>query len=272
MRPSPSHPEAGDTATSPASSRAPLRRRRQARLARTLAWVAGIVDAVLWITLAHVFTAHMSGNSVQLGVAISKGDWGDALTRGLPVPLFVLAVFTGVGVAEAAARRRARSALVPLLALEIVLLLAAMAVGAHAFGDRELRSGGGATFYLVLALAVVAMGLQTASLQRVGGKTARTTYITGMLTNLATESVGWILARTSDRRGHHLHGQRVLLLGSIWLSYAFGAVVGGLLQARWALLGLCLPLAVLAALILLDLWKPSGVAEASIAAAKKADA
>ncbi|MDQ2798914.1 MAG: DUF1275 family protein [Armatimonadota bacterium] len=62
----------------------------KARLGLLLAWVAGGVDATGFLTLAHLFTAHMSGNSVALAVSAAQGHWMEAARRAFPIPLFVV--------------------------------------------------------------------------------------------------------------------------------------------------------------------------------------
>jgi uncharacterized membrane protein YoaK (UPF0700 family) len=53
-----------------------------------LAWVAGYVDAVGFLTLAGLFTAHMSGNTARLGVFVGDGDWRFAAQRLVPILFF----------------------------------------------------------------------------------------------------------------------------------------------------------------------------------------
>ena len=48
-------------------------------LAIALTAVAGYVDAVGYLVLAHVFTANMSGNTIAVGRAIVDGDWSTYL-------------------------------------------------------------------------------------------------------------------------------------------------------------------------------------------------
>src|SRR5262249_38393191 len=65
-------------------------------------------------------------------------------------------------------------------------------------------------FYPLVALPAFAMGLQNAALRRVGGRIVRTTYVTGMLTDLAEAGV--------------------VLGGGIWLAFVTGAITGGYVQ------------------------------------------
>ena len=58
----------------------------------SLAAVGGYVDAVGFLTLFHVFTAHMSGNSVWFGSSLGLGDWRIGLHHLFPIPLFVVGV------------------------------------------------------------------------------------------------------------------------------------------------------------------------------------
>lgn len=70
-----------------------------------LAWVAGYVDAVGFLTLAGLFVAHMSGNTVRLGVFAGDGDWSLGAQRLVPIVFFTLGVMGGIALVEALRRR-----------------------------------------------------------------------------------------------------------------------------------------------------------------------
>jgi uncharacterized membrane protein YoaK (UPF0700 family) len=84
-----------------------------------LAWVAGYVDAVGFLTLAGLFVAHMSGNTVRLGVFVGDGDWSFAAQRLVPIVFFTLGVALGIAIAEAL-RRRSTPAPARILSVESV--------------------------------------------------------------------------------------------------------------------------------------------------------
>jgi uncharacterized membrane protein YoaK (UPF0700 family) len=227
------------------------RQRQKGVLAIVMAAIAGSVDAVGYLVLARLFTAHMSGNSVAFGAEVSQGRWGEVLRRGFPIPLFVLGVATGGVLIEAGSRRGIRRTMSLVLVLEAVLLVAFM------LGE-SLTTRGGAVptghppYFALAGTLTFAMGLQTAALQRVAGRTVRTTYVTGMLTRLAEESVVFAFWFRDERRarGHRrmrqwaraVQGQRpfnrAALLGAIWTGYITGAIAGGALHEgvhAWAL-------------------------------------
>ena len=72
-----------------------------------LAVVAGYVDAVGFLTLAGLFVAHMSGNTVRLGVFVGDGDWSLAAQRLVPIIVFTIGVAGGIALVEALRRRSA---------------------------------------------------------------------------------------------------------------------------------------------------------------------
>ena len=80
-------------------------------LAFPLAVVAGYVDAVGFLTLAGLFVAHMSGNTVRLGVFVGDGDWSLAAQRLVPIIVFTIGVAGGIALVEALRRRSAFSTL-----------------------------------------------------------------------------------------------------------------------------------------------------------------
>lgn len=250
-------------------TRARVRKEREkAGLAVLLAAVAGSADAVGFLTLAHLFTAHMSGNTVGMGAYLGQHQWGEALRRGFPVPLFVLGVICGAGITETAVRRGARSPLAPAFALESLLLIAFVF-----FGGGLGRGGAapeGLEFYTLAALLAFAMGLQSATLRRVGHRTIRTTYVTGMLTNFGEQFVACLFWLGAKRRGRGSPSvlksfrssspreslTRMLLYGGVWVGYVCGAVLAGVAELRWAARSLLLPLCGLLLVIALDLVRP----------------
>jgi uncharacterized membrane protein YoaK (UPF0700 family) len=113
------------------------------------------------------------------------------------------------------------------------------------------------------------MGVQSATLRRVGGQTVRTTYITGLLMNLTEECVAFLFwfrdraRRAGEGRGRgtlHLlpkpSARRLALLGGVYGGYVFGAVAGSCAELRWSLLALALPLCGLAVVVGCDLVRP----------------
>ena len=53
-----------------------------------LTLVAGIADAVGYITMGSVFAANMTGNTVLAGIALAQGHWADAWRHLAPVAVF----------------------------------------------------------------------------------------------------------------------------------------------------------------------------------------
>ena len=181
-----------------------------------LAVSAGCVDAVGFLLLFGIFTAHLSGDTTHLAVDLGSGDFGhDALACLAVLVVFVAGVVVGVAIMAANAKRRRG-----LLAVEIALLVGLMVTGAVAI-DSDGLSNGSAVFYVLVVLAAVSMGLQTAYLRRESGASVHTTFITGMLTALAEDTVTWYRDR-SDVAAR----RRVAIHGGIWIGYLAGGVAG----------------------------------------------
>lgn len=209
------------------------------RVAITLAAIAGFVDAVGFLVLFGLFTAHLSGNTARLGVELGQGNIGLALTYAVPIVVFFVAV--AVGIAYLGHRERGSRRLGPLLGAELTLLVLYLGVGTtlRDAGELTLRSG---AYYALAVLAVAAMGLQTAALRHVCGVEVHTTFITGMVTSLAEEVVATVRHDPGAASRARIHGG---LVGA----YIVGAVGGSALETAWALWALAVPIGVLAALI-----------------------
>lgn len=213
----------------------------------------------------------MSGNSVKFGVHAGGGDFSAAAPAGIAVLLFVAGVAIGTVAAELAARRRIRSLAAALLTLQGLLILAFMLYGRTVVvGDRVLgRSLSG--FYVLAALAILSMGIQTAALRQLAGRSISTTYVTGVLTSLTQEATNYLfwlrdgperderhsfLARTLNLGSRADSRDRMLLLGAVWLTYVAGGVLGSFCDSQVRLWSLLAPLGVLLTLVSIDLRRP----------------
>ena len=225
-----------------------------------LGWVGGFVDAVGFLALFHLFTAHMSGNSVWFGTYLGVGNWRLGLHHLFPIPLFVAGVALGTAAVELARRFRLRAPFVPALLLEAVLLALFMVCGSACTVDGAVHTETVWAFYLIAALPALAMGVQNATLHRVGERLLPTTYVTGVLNGLATEGVHLLFWLGEQTRAVGLRPalraapaqpalRAAVASALLWLAYVAGAVSGGYAKHRWELYALIAPLAALAATI-----------------------
>lgn len=207
-------------------------------LAVVLAAVAGFVDVVGYLLLHHLFTAHMTGNTSKLGVALGHGDLSAA------VPLAVMPFLFMAGAAAAT------------LLVDIghrwgaLALQAALVAGFMGYGSTVVRHGTvpGHTltgFYPLAALATVSLGMQSAALTEVRGATVRTSYISGVLTNIAQSTV----RRLAGRKAGH---RQLRLLGFLCIAYLAGATLGSYTLGHLDVWCLAIPLGVLLTAAALD--------------------
>jgi uncharacterized membrane protein YoaK (UPF0700 family) len=160
-----------------ASVRHPLTR---ALLALT--FTTGLVDAVSYLALGHVFTANMTGNIVLLG-------FGIAGSSGLPVvaPLLSLGAFLrGAGAGGVLVKRIGERHLA-LVARALGIEASLIALAAVVAAVTNVRPGN-ASAYALIALMAFAMGVRNAVVRRIAVPDLTTTVLTMTLTALAVES------------------------------------------------------------------------------------
>lgn len=202
-------------------------------LAVCLAGVAGFVDVVGYLTLHRLFTAHMTGNASKLGIALGRGDLGAAAPLAVAPLLFVAGVAAGTLLLDAGSRRL-------VLALQAALVAAYMGYGSTVIRHGAAPDHAIGGFWVLVVLATLALGLQTAALTRVGGETTRTTYVSGMLTRL-----GQGIARRLAGGGPP--AARLALIAALWLLYVAGATLAAWLLPQVGIWCLAVPLGVLVA-------------------------
>ncbi|MEV6761387.1 YoaK family protein [Streptomyces sp. NPDC051105] len=148
-------------------------------LALTL--LSGIIDAVSYLGLGHVFTANMTGNVVVLGFAAAGAPGFSVPHSAASLAAFLLGAAVGGRVAARFGGSRRRWMRVTLTTEAV--LVAASAVVAFA------RPGGTATTYTLIALTAFAMGVRNANVRKLGiPDLTATTVLTTTLTGLVSES------------------------------------------------------------------------------------
>jgi uncharacterized membrane protein YoaK (UPF0700 family) len=188
--------------------------------------VTGVVDAVSYLTLGHVFVANMTGNVVFLGFALAGASGLSAPPSLTAMGAFLLGALAGGRLATRFATHRGR-----LLALstsvQTVLVAVAVLVSALTHGKVD-----GGTQYTLIVLLGLAMGLQNAVVRGLAVPDLNTTVLTMTLTGLAADS--------TPAGGEARHpGRRVLSVLAMFLGAFAGAQL--LLHTRLdAALGLAL--------------------------------
>lgn len=235
----------------------------KAGIALLLTFSAGVVDIVGFLSVYHTFTAHMTGTTVHLGENLTEARWQDAIHALVVIASFTLGSIAGRAIIEVAARNKIRTVASLTLAIEAVLLVICIFAGGT--GSRTM-----ATVRLLLAMLAASMGLQTATLTRVGALTIHTTFVTGMLNKFAQlvshacfESYDLIRGRNTAGmiRKRHQTVRQACFIFAIWWLYLAGAVSGTWLKSRWQLQALYVPVAILLLAIVSDQFTPLAVEE-----------
>jgi uncharacterized membrane protein YoaK (UPF0700 family) len=193
-----------------------------------LTFSTGIVDAVSYLGLGHIFAANMTGNVVILGFAFA-GAPGVSITRSTAALVGFLAgaVLGGRFAKSMSSGPGHRSATIA-FATEGGLLLGAASVAMRGSEAEPLHA---AALYAVIVLMSLAMGARNAVVRSLGVPDLTTTVLTMTITGLAADST---LAGGTNPRWPRRVASIVAMIA--------GAAVGVLLL-RWSL---AVPLAVCA--------------------------
>jgi len=183
------------------------------RLLLVLTAGAGLVDAVSYLALGHVFVANMTGNVVFLGFSIAGASGVSAPASLVAIAAFLAGALEGGRLGSRFGDADRGEALAAGMGVQLVLVAAAAIIAAVA------GVHGSASRYLLIVLLAGAMGIQTAIARRLGVRDLPTTVLTQTLAGLASElDIGSI-------RSDPLLRRRLLAVGAMLL----GALVGALL-------------------------------------------
>lgn len=185
-----------------------------------LTFSTGIVDAVGYLGLDHVFTGNMTGNVVLLGMSATGAR--PAALSGLALALggFLLgAVCAGRVLRSAGSGWTTRISILFVAAAALLVVCAAVTFALPAHGPITPWHRNGLTFVLAAA-----MGVQAAAARHLAVKDVTTVVVTSTITSIAADS--WLGARR--HQPWFRRGAAITLIGA-------GAVCGaGLLHVHLA--------------------------------------
>ena len=179
--------------------------------------ITGLIDAISYLALGHVFTANMTGNVVFVAFAVA-GVPGLSLTRSLTA---LVAFLIGALIGGRAATRLSEVStprwITTALSMESALLLVATLAAIN------FRDSSGSLFqsYSIIVLTALAMGIRNATVRKMAIPDLTTTVLTLTITGLAADSR--FAGGTSPR-----WRRRLLAV----LMMFFGAAIGTLLLRR----------------------------------------
>jgi uncharacterized membrane protein YoaK (UPF0700 family) len=174
--------------------------------------VTGLVDAVSYLKLGHVFVANMTGNVVFLGFAFADAADFSISASLAAIAAFLAGALAGGEIGSREGRHRARLLAVA-TGVQIALVGAALVLSIAGVGP-----DGGLVWRSLIVLLAAAMGLQSATARRLGVPDLTTTVLTLTLTGLAADS-----RRAGGKNPHP--GRRLLATATMFLGAAAGALL-----------------------------------------------
>lgn len=196
-------------------------------LAVAVAFLAGFIDALGFLSGDRYFVSFMSGNTTRLAVDLAT-DPSQAIVPAMLIAGFVAGVAGGSVIATASGTRRK-----PVLLATVATLLCAAAVLHH------LAMAGAS-----LAAMVLAMGTVNNTFQRNGSVAVGLTYMTGALVRFGQAIGGRIMGQ---------RGEGGAAYALLWAGLLMGGISGAILFTRvseMAFWGVALFAAILAGIAL----------------------
>ena len=178
-----------------------------------LAFVAGTVNAVGFLGLAHQGISHLTGTTTLFGIALARHDFTEALHLLTVILAFVLGAALSGFIIQDSTLRLGRRYGVALLLESLILLVALFFLRKqNVVGDY---------------FASTACGLQNAMVSTYSGATLRTTHVSGVLTDVGIFFGHLIRRLPVDWRRFRLW---LVLAGA----FSLGGFAGGLLFFRFS--------------------------------------
>lgn len=223
-----------------------------------LAFASGSNDAIVYLSLGHVFTANMTGNTVLLGIALAQAQWLTASRSAVALAGYIAGVACGSIIIYRKDREGGQETWPPVittaLALEFLCLLALTVWGAL-LGQATVA---GNVVYPLIVLSAVAMGIQSTAVRALGIASITTTFVTGTWTSLTAGVVTRISSlHRSFGRDENAPGSHTGLQGAVVGVYILAALAGAAARLQWHVTALVIPCATVALVIAVRVGVPS---------------
>ena len=167
--------------------------------------VTGLVDAVSYLELGHVFVANMTGNVVFLGFAAAAAPGLSAPASLAAIGAFLAGALAGGRLASHFAGHRGQMLAIASYIIVALVGAALIAAAGGSYDDAALR-------YALIVLLAAAMGVQNAAVRRLGVSDLTTTVLTLTLTGLAADSP--LAGGTNPNAGRRIAATATMLVGA----------------------------------------------------------
>lgn len=193
----------------------PVRTREERpREAGALAAVGGFLDAYTFLAHGGVFANAQTGNVILFGIAAGQGDWPAAARRLPPLGAFVVGVITVELLARMRGRRLfSRPARLVLIVESVTFVVVGLLPG-------------GTPDWVSTVLVAWAATMQVVTFRTVRHAPYSTTFTTGNLRSLLSETAAWLGDHDTAAR------DRARALTVVVACFVVGAVLGGLATDR----------------------------------------
>lgn len=234
------------------------RRHTKSIVALLLTFAAGSVDVAGYLAIYRIFTAHMTGDTVHLAEHLFSGQTGEAVKAAAVIGAFLMGSIAGRSLIEIGSRKHIRSIASATLLIESALIAAVILVAKVTTDMHAMAS---------ITMLAAAMGIQTATLTRIGSLTVHTTFVTGMLNKLAQLlSQALFLTRDARRKPEAAMTRQSVLrqaqfIFSVWMFYFAGAATGVWATLYWGVRSLLISLVLILTAVAGDQVWPLSIEE-----------
>ncbi|MGO9029782.1 MAG: YoaK family protein [Acidimicrobiales bacterium] len=167
--------------------------------------VSGMVDAVSYLGLGHVFTANMTGNVVVLGFAAAGAPGFSMAATSTSIGAFLVGAVAAGRIAVHVTSKRHWF-------LSAMVAEAVLAGGTAVVSASAGTIGTGWARFTVIAMLAFAMGIRNSTVRRMAVPDVTTTVLTMTLTGLASDST--LAGGRNPRAGRRAGAFAAMLIGA----------------------------------------------------------
>ena len=206
-----------------------MRERERDALVLVLALAAGAVDAWSYFGVGHVFTANLTGNTVFLGIAIAGLKREEILKPALAIFSYAIGVVIGAWMSGEVDEKRLWPRRVSFALACEGLLLAATAL----LWARWYPLHGSFAPRILIAIAAIALGMQSSAMQTLKIPGIVTTYITGTWTTLMSGISRLLWGKGHKQSEKSKWEERLLMQAAVVVVYCMAAALTGWMLHGW---------------------------------------